>query len=251
MDRFIVYIKRICLFILACIILFGLLKMGIPLLFGIVKMGIKVIGLLLFFAPLIVPLLVFYHAVHKTKGHVKDNTPKPKTPDFHLEQLTQNLKSVQCEKGIKQLGMLHKKHQNFKEIVAAKLSTDELTCVRYTAMGDQVYLAILNALEQSFLTLKSITSIDKEYMSVRLEGLEHNESKSAEVEKETLKQRQGIWQQQINYAADILARNEQALTELDLVTSRVANVDMNEGRVNMDLDLATKELSRLSQMVGQ
>ncbi len=164
-----------------------------------------------------------------------------------LSKLRKELKQVESHQGIKQLELLDVKYRNFEEILGSKLEPTEMTYSRYLSIAEQVYLAVLDNLDKVFLTLKSISAVDKEHLAHRLKALENDQSALAEKEKETLTRRQLLHQQQLDRSADMILANERALTELDEVTAKIASVQMNKGRADLDLDIAMEELRRLAE----
>lgn len=164
-----------------------------------------------------------------------------------LSKLRKELKQVESHQGIKQLELLDVKYRNFEEILSSKLEPTEMTYSRYLSIAEQVYLAVLDNLDKVFLTLKSISAVDKEHLDYRLKTLDDEQSSQAEKEKETLKRRQLLHQQQLDRSADMILANERALTELDEVTAKIASVQMNKGRADLDLDMAMEELRRLAE----
>jgi phage repressor protein C with HTH and peptisase S24 domain len=164
-----------------------------------------------------------------------------------LSKLRKELIQVESFNGIKQLELLDVKYRNFEEILGSKLEPTEMTYSRYLSIAEQVYLAVLDNLDKVFLTLKSISAVDKEHLAHRLKALENDQSALAEKEKETLTRRQLLHQQQLDRSADMILANERALTELDEVTAKIASVQMNKGRADLDLDIAMEELRRLAE----
>ena len=98
-----------------------------------------------------------------------------------------------------------------------------------------------------FLTLKSISAVDKQHLVDRIAALENDPSSPAEQEKEILNKRLILHQQQLDRSTDMLLSNERALTELDEVTAKIASVRINKGRADVGLDLAMEELRRLAE----
>jgi hypothetical protein len=168
-----------------------------------------------------------------------------------ITQLKQSLETVDSAQGIKQLELVEKKYRNFEEILNTKLSPAEITYSRYLSMAEQVYLAVLDNLEQIYLTLKSISAVDKVHLAESLYRLEDNESDAAIKEKATLTNRLSLYETQQIKTADIILANEQALTELDQVSAKMASVQMNKGRAELDLNHAMEELRRLAERTDQ
>jgi hypothetical protein len=164
-----------------------------------------------------------------------------------LSKLRKELIQVESFNGIKQLELLDIKYRNFEEILGSKFSPTEMTYSRYLSIAEQVYLAILDNLDKVFLTLKSISAVDKNHLSERLNSLEQDQSDLAGHEKETLNKRLALHQQQLDRSSDMILSNERALTELDEVTAKIASVQINKGRAGVDLDLAMEELRRIAE----
>ena len=164
-----------------------------------------------------------------------------------LSKLRKELLQVDSYAGIKQLELLDVKYRNFEEILSSKFSQTEMTYSRYLSIAEQVYLAVLDNLDKVFLTLKSISAVDKKHLIDRINALENDPSTPAEQEKEILNKRLVLHQQQVDRSTDMILSNERALTELDEVTAKIASVQINKGRADVDLDLAMEELRRLAE----
>lgn len=168
-----------------------------------------------------------------------------------IDHYIDNMQSVRCESGIRQLNILEKKHRIFKEIISAKLSTEELAYARYDGMADQVYSAVMDNLKKSFFALKCAQSIDNKYILLQLDQLNEDESIRGQTKKKSLQQRLNIWVQQTDLANSLLLHNEQALTELDFVIARIARIDINKGRSKIDLDKVMIDSNRLTGLIGK
>lgn len=164
-----------------------------------------------------------------------------------LAKLREELNRVQSYNGIKQLDLLELKYRNFEEILLGKLAPTEMTYSRYLSIAEQVYLAILDNLDKVYLTLKSISAVDREHLAQRLNELQHQQSHTTAQEQETLQKRLVLYQQQSTKASDLILANERALTELDEVTAKLAGVEMNKGRADVDLEMAMEELRQLAE----
>lgn len=168
-----------------------------------------------------------------------------------LAKLRKELRQVKSNQGIKQLELLEIKYRNFEEILSSKLLPTEMTYSRYLSIAEQVYLAVLDNLDKVFLSLKSISAVDTAHLSQRITALETENSTQAKHEKETLSRRLTLQKQQQDKASELILANERALTELDVVTAKIAGVEMNKGRADLDLDLAMEELKRLAERTDQ
>jgi hypothetical protein len=189
----------------------------------------------------------YYSRAYFSKVHARLSREKKQK----LTKLKKELQQVESTSGIKQLELLEAKYRNFEEILSSKLSPTEMTYSRYLSMAEQVYLAVLDNLDKVFLTLKSISAVDKEHLTQRVAILEKDNASIAEKEKETLNKRLNLYQQQQNRAAEIILANERALTELDEVSAKMASVQMNKGRAEFDLNIAMEELRNLAERTDQ
>ena len=185
----------------------------------------------------------YYSQAYFSKIHARLSREKKQK----LTKLKKELQQVESVTGIKQLELLEVKYHNFEEILSSKLSPTEMTYSRYLSMAEQVYLAVLDNLDKVFLTLKSISAVDKTHLNQRLSILEKESSSTTEKEKETLNRRLNLYEQQQNRTAEIILANERALTELDEVSAKMASVQMNKGRAELDLDIAMEELRHLAE----
>jgi len=144
-------------------------------------------------------------------------------------QLAENLSALQCKEGIKQFNLLERKIQSFKIVISAQLDENELTFIRYTDTVEQVYFEVLKNLQQFYLAMTSIETINERQLATRLmTKYVKNES-----EKKALQQRLDLWRSQMKIAEELLVQNEQMLTKLDLITSQIANIELKNIRARL------------------
>jgi len=160
---------------------------------------------------------------------------KPITSD--TQELVINLMSIPCKKGIKQFNMLDRKIQSFNVIISAQLDASELAFIRYTDTVDLVYLAVLHNLQQYYLVMTSIKTINGRSLTKRLMAKDIKN----ELTIKTLQQRLDLWKSQIKRAENILMQNEQTLHKLDLITSKIANIESYTVQTTM-METATNNL---------
>lgn len=170
--------------------------------------------------------------------------------DQKLSQLVENLQEVQCHDGIHQLQALNGKYDNFQEILANKLDPGEMTYSRYIAIAEQVYLAILDNLEQVFFALKSVSTVDAGELTARVKSLQKDPSPYSKAEAETLAKRLELRREQLDLAGNLLLENEHALTEMDHIATKIAQVQISKGHAEVDLQMAMEELKRLANRTG-
>jgi len=160
------------------------------------------------------------------------------------QDLLQRLKEFQSEKGIEQYHRLEKKFETFKLLIQQKFSPHELTFGRYLGIAEQVYLACIDNLEMLASTLKSVRAIDENFIRKRLAEIEHDSVNSRE--KDALIKRFELKQKQQERIRQIIASNEEAMTQLDMTSAAIAEMKTQEGRSSMGMEFAMKELSHLA-----
>ena len=163
-----------------------------------------------------------------------------------ISRIQDALSSLQHKDGLHQLEQLNKKFNNFEQVLAKKLNSGELTYCRYLAMGEQVYLNALDNLEQLGFCLQSVSAINMERVNDKLSRLGE-----ASPEREPLLARAQLWHEQQQKARMMLSENENAMTQLDRVTARLAEIRIKEGRAQMDMENAIAELELLISKASQ
>ena len=164
-----------------------------------------------------------------------------------LRELTKKLTSIEDEEGLKQVELFRDKYENFVGILDQKLAPGELTYNRYLTIAEQVFLAGLDNLEASALAVDSISAIDIEHIEDGIEKLEgiSSRSKIEESKLEQLIMRRNLRNSQIDKSNTLLHENEYALTQLDHVTTKIANINTQQGRAQIALEDAMGELKHL------
>lgn len=163
-----------------------------------------------------------------------------------IERIRAALQNLEHKDGLYQLAQLTKKFKNFEGVLAKKLNVNELTYNRYLAISEQVFLNALDNLEQLTFGLQSVSTIDMASITGRLEQLKQN----PDAQKPFLA-RAELWHAQHQKAKELMLENEQAMTQLDQVTARLAEVRTREGHAQMDMELAMSELESLIKKASQ
>lgn len=161
--------------------------------------------------------------------------------------LREQLSQMGCGSGSSQLSNLHDKYQTFKEVLDQKFSPTEFTYGRYLGMAEQIYLAGLDNLEKIALSLKSISTIDPEYIRNELAKLETQQGQASITQRDTLLERLQLIQSSQEKVQHLLAQNEQAMTQLVTTASRLTDIETAPGQSSMLMDEAMNELARLTQ----
>lgn len=164
-----------------------------------------------------------------------------------LKDLTQKLNKIDDIDGLKQVELFRDKYDNFAGILDQKLAPGELTYNRYLTIAEQVFLAGLDNLEAAALAVDSVSAIDTMHIE---EEIAHLESLSAPSDialgkLEQLKKRRHLKTSQLEKYQSLLHDNEHALTQLDHVTTKIANINTQQGRAQVALEDAMSELKHL------
>lgn len=163
-----------------------------------------------------------------------------------IKLLQNQLGELGCPSGSSQLSKLHEKYQTFKEVLDQKFNQKEFTYGRYLGMAEQVYLAGLDNLEKIALSLKSVSTIDKEYIDKELALLEGKEGASSGAQRDALLDRLSLIQKSSEKVDDLLAQNEKAMTQLVTTASKLTEIETAPGQSLIAMDQAMEELGRLT-----
>lgn len=159
-----------------------------------------------------------------------------------LDGLEDELSAENEYRGVSQIKLFSEKYDNLLTILGKKLDQNELTHMRYLTIAEQVFLGGIDNLESVSLALKSISAIDVENIGWQIDEAKQNGNQALI---ETLNKRLSLHEQQRARAADLLAQNDAALTELDHVTTKLANTKTEQGHAVMDIEDAMSELGSL------
>lgn len=169
-----------------------------------------------------------------------------------LRQIESDLHSIKANEALQQLKLFSAKFDNFTAILAKKFDPGELTYARYLGIAEQVFLAGLDNLENYYLTIKSVSAVDLRSLTARLDQL-NGQADQAKHEGEitALTKRLDLYHQQQHKVHQIQQQNETALTELDFVTTKLADVQTKKGMADLDMENAMQELARMASRAEQ
>jgi hypothetical protein len=162
-----------------------------------------------------------------------------------LKHLMQELENIGDTQGMKQVQLFREKYRNFVNILDRKLEPEELTYNRYLTIAEQVFLAGLDNLENAAVATRSVSAIDVDHIQREAERLQGKEDRSSSTKLTELKTRLNLRDKQLQRASDLLLLNEQALTQLDHVTTKLASISTKQGRAQVDLEDAMADLQHL------
>lgn len=173
----------------------------------------------------------------------KLNTERTKQVEQLKEKLTKHNGTV----AIDQVELFTAKYNNFVEILDQKLSPGELTYNRYLTIAEQVFLGGLDNLEGYAIAKSSVKAIDVARGRDEIARLDAINNRSALDLKtyDELQERLRLHQAQTNKADEYLLENEQALTQLDIVSTRISDINTQQGHAKVDLEEAMDELKYL------
>lgn len=165
-----------------------------------------------------------------------------------IADLGQDLKSVEATEALRQLDRFVEKISIFQTVLAERLSPDELTFARFSAIAEAVFLAGVDNLRAIHLALKSLDAVDEAYVAQRLWVLEQGQAPD-----HTVMEAQGL-RDQLQHARTLrerashrLGQNELAMAELDRATAAVGEMKTGADRPSLDMEAAMQELARLAQ----
>lgn len=164
-----------------------------------------------------------------------------------LKDLTEKLTRLDHQEGLKQVELFRDKYDNFVGILDQKLAPGELTYNRYLTIAEQVFLAGLDNLEASALAIDSVSAIDSEHIEAEVARINALPAPS-DIDSSRLQQlqaRAALRTSQLEKSRSLLHENETALTQLDHVTTRIANINTQQGRAQIALEDAMAELKHL------
>ena len=180
------------------------------------------------------------------------NQVKPKALEA-LALLESDLKNLGSTQGLQQLAMLQQKLDSLTEVLNHRLSAGEMTYGRYLGTAEQVYLAAIDNLMDITVALKSVSTINSDYIVKRLEELGNLAETSDETEREveTLEKRLSLLSQQTKRVAELFSQNESAMTALDNTATALADTKTGKGEASMDAEAAMVELEILANRASK
>jgi hypothetical protein len=130
-------------------------------------------------------------------------------------------------------------------VLNRRLDAGELTYARYLTTAQQVYLSALDNLHEIAISLRSISTIDRDYIEARLAELHSQSSDSAQSERASIEGRLELLTSQEEKVARLLAQNESGMTAMDRTATALADAPI--GRTPEDAEAAMAALEELAQ----
>jgi hypothetical protein len=180
---------------------------------------------------------------------------------FLIDRIETGLQSCARTKGLKgtavtgvaQLKGIRTKLANVKDLLEMKLRPNEITFGRFLGAAEQVSLSVLDNLNTVVSILTSAASIDPDYIHARLQEIAAitaltNEDKD---QKESLEERLDLWNSQLHKVNQLIARNEEAMTEMEEISAAIAQWQPNRKFAGSDFESAIKQLHALASQAHE
>jgi hypothetical protein len=174
-----------------------------------------------------------------------------------IDALVPTLKSARMTSGAEQLGMqahdqlrsLARNFISYRNVLRQRFAPGELTHGRYLNAGEQVFLAALDDLQRVAVQLQGLGGIDIDQIRAQLRIAERQDSPSAAEarERDTLRERLALRDDEMEAVRGLLASNEEALTQLSAAHAALARVRTTHGLARSESDSAMAELEVLSE----
>ena len=170
-----------------------------------------------------------------------------------LEGLSADFDELAFNKGASQLRLLREKLESLTQVLKRRLDSGEMTYGRYLGMAQEVYGATLDNLHEIAVALRSVKSIDKDYLGPRLDELSRVAIRSTDQEREfkALSERSQLLETTERRVAQLMAQNESALTVIDQTSAALAATRTQQGNAKLDADTAMAELAELAGRAGK
>lgn len=165
--------------------------------------------------------------------------------EAQIADLAADLKAIKSSEASRQLERISGKIAAFQGALTERLSPQEVTFARFSAIAEAVFLAAIDNLRAIHLSLKTLSAIDEKYIGERLAQLKGAPGDSPEVK--------GL-QEQLAQAATLhervkarLGQNELAMAELDRATTAIGEMRTGGERPTLGMETAMQELARIAQ----
>lgn len=187
----------------------------------------------------------------------------------HREQLREELREelAEChsvkggeayaEQGVAQFSQVQEKFEVLENLLAKKLNPGEMTYNRYLGTAEQLYLAVVDNLRDIVNLLKSADAIKIDYIGDRFKALEKimsvakkrvQEPHQADVDEvAALTKSKELYEKNLELVNILLTKNEEALTQLDVVTAAIARDMRTTAEAKVDLETAREQLAELAR----
>jgi len=151
--------------------------------------------------------------------------------------------------GINQCINIKEKLNSVQELLDLKLKKEEITYGRFLGAAELVHLSVLDNLKDIISILKSSGSINDDYIQERfteIGGID-NHTQDDMNQKQTLEKRLELKEKQLARVKHLLTRNEEAMTEMEVISSEVAQWKSDHRFSDVSFESAISRLQELAQ----
>jgi hypothetical protein len=223
---------------------------NIPLLMG-AALGLALIG------PAWAVLQIFFRHELLGSRYLESLHHRQKQYEVHLiGNIEAGLKACARTKGLKpmastaitQLKSIRIKLANVQELLGMKLHTNEISYGRFLGAAEQVSMSVMDNLNAVVSILKSAASIDPDYVRTRLQELTAKQGSGSEErdQQKSLQERLDLWNSQLKKVNKLIARNEEAMTEMERISAEIAQWQTDRKFSGSDFESAIKQLHALA-----
>jgi hypothetical protein len=205
---------------------------------------------------------IFFMSKKNRKRYLQQLNEKQKQYERYLRDILKN-GLIECStiKGMEQYALqgkaqfrsIQEKLRNIRGLLEIKLKSGEMTYGRFLGAAEQVSLSVLDNLKTAVTTMKSMESIRTDYIHQRLSALHSQKKMNRDEKKEakTLQERLNLWKQQQLKVNRLLAKNEEAMTQMEQISAAVANWQTDGRFAQSDFESAIARLQELARQAHE
>ena len=170
-----------------------------------------------------------------------------------LKQLEGDFHELKFPQGASQIKLLREKLGSLTAVLKRRLNSGELTYGRYLQLAQEVHGAALDNLHEVAVALRSVSTIDSNYIRKRLLELDRGGEGNVDHEREykALRERTALLEDQTKRVSQLMAQNESAMTVIDQTTAALAATRTEKGHATLDAETAMAELEQLAKRAGK
>jgi hypothetical protein len=151
--------------------------------------------------------------------------------------------------GLEQFTKIKQSYDNLRGVLERSLGAGGLDYGRMWGASEQAYLGVLDNLRQVVTILRSLATIDPDYIQQRLRQLDALDKLTDADKREliTLHKRSSVREEQLQKVNDILTRNEEAITGIEEATAAVAAIGTDDTFADVDPETSISQLRELAE----
>ncbi|MBN1183112.1 MAG: hypothetical protein JXB49_12540 [Bacteroidales bacterium] len=172
-----------------------------------------------------------------------------KQTDKKRTNLKKDLQEMKCEQGAKQMDQFQHKFDTLLEILKTKFDESQLTYSRYYSIAQEVFLSGIDNLTSILMALKTLKSIDINYINERLLALDKEKDKNMSIKKEydALHRSLASHKEQETLVKELLAENESAMTQIDEASIAISKIERTlDKEAEIDMENSMKSLQEMT-----